>query len=277
MRATLNGLEDIDWGHTHPNNVEGAEIPRLLRDLASGEGEAYRLADALLHQDTRFGGAAQAVPFLIELSGADETLNRPLLLRLAAGIGAPVEPDLLDVPFDRARLDSVSDDDLWSEDSDLLDGFAAMCAQDGRAAWLAALPQVSVLIDDSDPDVSIAAMSVLAAEEGLPTEHEVRLRRALVGVDPIGWHAALALGHLAERQRLSTESIRELEKLLHSEKLVHRTAAAFALAFAQDLDERVFDALVEAQDRFEELSKEKCRFDQALMGVVARAISRAAG
>lgn len=277
MRAKLEGLEDIAWDHTHPNNAHGVEIPRLLRDLANGGEQAYRLADALLHQDTRFGGAAEAIPFLIELAGADETLNRPHLLRLAAGIGAPVEPHLRDVPFDRTHLEAVSDDELWSEGGDLLDGFAAMCAQDGRAAWFAALPRVSILVDDSAADVSMAAMCLLASEHELPVEHEVRLRRALERVDPICWHAALALGHLAERCALSADSIRELEKFLTNDKLVHRTAAAFALAFAQDFDKKVFDALAEAQQRFLELSKEECHFEQALMGIVARAIWRVTG
>lgn len=277
MRAKLEGLEHIAWEHTHPNNADGVEIPRLLRDLVNGGEQVYRLADALLHQDTRFGGAAESIPFLIELAGADETLNRPHLLRLAAGIGAPVEPHLRDIPFDRTHLAAVSDDELWSEDGDLLDGFAAMCAQDGRAAWLAVLPRVSMLVDDSAAEVSIAAMCVLAAEEALPADHEVRLRRALGRVDPVCWHGALALGHLAERRKLSADTVGELEKFLAHDRLVHRTAAAFALAFAQDIDERVFDALAEAQERFEELSNEECHFEQALMGMVVRAVRRVVG
>jgi hypothetical protein len=275
MRANLEGLESVAWERTHPNHLEGAEIPKLLRDLARGERKLYNLADALLHQDTRFGGAAEAIPFLIELAESDETPDRASLLRLAAGIGAPVEPALRDIPFDRARLDAVGSDELWSEEGELLDGFAAMCAHDGRSAWLGVLSRVSRLVGDPATDVSTTAMCVLAVEDGLPPEHEVRLGRAMAAIDPVCWHAALALGHLAERRSLSAESIRELEKFLAHDNLVHRTAAAFSLAFARDVDEVVFDALGEAQQRFAELSKEECHFDQALMGMVSRAIQRA--
>jgi len=68
------------------------------------------------------------------------------------------------------------------------------------------------------------------------------------------------------------ESIRELEQFLTHDNLVHRTAAAFSLAFARDVDEAVFDALAEAQRRFAELSQAECHFDQPLMGMISKAI-----
>lgn len=104
MRAALAGLHEIDWGTLHPNNASGSEIPRLLRAWRDGVGfEAvpsrdstpYRLTDMLLHQGTRFGGAAEALPFLLELAAADETPQRAQLIYFAAGIGAP--DDLVDV------------------------------------------------------------------------------------------------------------------------------------------------------------------------------------
>ncbi len=274
MRAKLAGLEKVAWGRTHPNNASGVEIPQLLRERAHGVDPTYRLADALLHQDTRFGGAAEAVPFLIELASANETPDRAFLLRLAAGIGAPVEPHLSGIPFDRARIEAVSDDELWSEDSELLDGFAAMSAQDGRAAWLAALPSVSMLVDDEAGDVRIAAMCVLAVESGLPPEHEVRLRHAMGAADPVCWHAALALGHLAERVRLAPESIHELNGLLAHQAPIRRATAAFALAFVPERDERALEALAQTRHEFEVLSKEPCQFEQALMGMFSRALQR---
>jgi hypothetical protein len=56
-----------------------------------------------------------------------------------------------------------------------------------------------------------------------------------------------------------------------------RAAAAFALAFARPLDDRLFDVLAEANVGFTELSLLKCHFEQPLMGMLSRAIERALG
>ncbi|HYQ02352.1 MAG TPA: hypothetical protein VER96_26950 [Polyangiaceae bacterium] len=192
MRARLQGLDEIAWHRTHPNNASGADLPRLIRSVAAGNVHKFKLWDALLHQGTRFGGAAEALPFLIELASADETPERPALVWLAAGVGAPVE-------------------------------------------------------------------------------EEARLRRLLCRGGELGWHGALALGCLAEHRALSQESVDQLAELLEHAVLVQRVAAACALAFARSSDERVFDVLASTDEHFAELSRMRCRFEQPLMGMVARA------
>jgi hypothetical protein len=282
MRARLQGLDEIAWDQTHPNNASGVELAGLIRDVAAGHMRHFKLRDALLHQGTRFGGAAEALPFLLELARADETPERAVLVELAAGIGAPVEEYLREFRFDRAGIAALTDEELWNgedDNLDLLNGFAAMCALDGRNAWLVALPQVSELMEDPDMDVQLAALCALAREEAVPVEHEARLRRALDCGGELGWHAALALGCLAEHRALLRESVDKVEELLGHAVLVQRVAGACALAFAYShdqllADERVFDVLASTDEHFAELSRMRCRFEQPLMGMVARARAR---
>lgn len=280
MRAALAGLEDIDWGTLHPNNAPGTEIPGLLRAWRDGIGfgavpsrasTPHRLTDMLLHQGTRFGGAAEALPFLIELAAADETPQRPQLIYFAAGIGAPVEEHLQQSTFDRDLYARLSDEELWDQDVDVIDPFAAMCAQDSRGAWLAYLERVSELVDDADAEVRIAAVVVLAPERIIGNSHEPRLRRALASESDLGWHAALALGYRAEQATLELATTERLAEELSSPVLVRRASAAFALTLAGRTIDGLVDVLAETEQRYAELSLADCRFQQALTGMLARA------
>ena len=56
MRATLDGMEEVDWASTKPNNLDGSEVPGLLREWAQATEQdecppypspSYRLYDAL--------------------------------------------------------------------------------------------------------------------------------------------------------------------------------------------------------------------------------------
>ncbi len=276
VRAALLGLEDVNWASTRPNQVQGAELPTLIRELSFSSAGFPQIADALLHQGSRFGGAAEALPFLIELASADETPARPQLVQLAAGIGAPVEPALTKVPFDRNTLSQVSDEVLCDDERyDLLNGFAAMWAIDGRAAWCRALPRVSKLVDDADPNVRLAAICALAGEPELPAAHHERLARALDAPGAVGWHAALGLAKLTRFTALSTDTTAKLEAMLHSDSLTRRVAAGVALAHAQPLDDRLVSVLAEAEVHFTELSQLRCHFEQPLMGMVSAAIEAA--
>lgn len=286
MRARLEGLEELDWATLHPNGRSGTEIPRLLRDWARGVGfdgapreqTAYRLFDMLLHQGTRFGGAAEALPFLIELASAGETPERAWLVRLAAGIGAPVEPWLAEIRFDRELYARLSDDALWDhEDVEVLDGFAAMCAVDARAAWLNQLGRVSELVGDADEEVRIEAMVALAPEGAVSAEHEGRLRAALECRSDVGWHAALALGMRAQKVPLEPATLVRLEEMLGETAFIRRVCAAYALVHAGSITDAARSALAEADKRFTELGALPCRFEQALTGILSTARRSTAG
>lgn len=61
---------------------------------------------------TRFGGVAGAMPFLVELACDPETRERPLRIRLIAGLGARVESGLQTHPFDRVAIAAMGDDEF---------------------------------------------------------------------------------------------------------------------------------------------------------------------
>lgn len=173
MRASLLGMGAVDWAAMKPNNLDGKEIPALLRqwaraheqdEYAAYQSPSYRLHDALLHQGTRFGGAAEALPFLVEMALADETPWRPMLVRLIVGIGEPLDFPA-DTPYDRDLIMRLTPEELWEGDIDVINGFAVMCATEGRQAWLENAARMEPLLDDPDPVVRDVVCRALAALE----------------------------------------------------------------------------------------------------------------
>lgn len=174
MRTQLEDLDSVDWGSLKPNNLSGEELPGLLRAWANAapsrvypprKSPPYRLADAVLHQGTRFGGAAEVLPFLVEMALADETRWRASLVHLIVGIGEPVDPSW-DFPYDADEIAKLSADELWDlGGEDLLNGFAMMCAVQGREAWLRHAGRLKPLLDDPDPDVASIVRGATASLE----------------------------------------------------------------------------------------------------------------
>ncbi len=240
MTAKLRGLDGIDWTRTHPNG-DPAEIPRQLRRWALGQGfEANPreappdvLGDLLVHQETRFDGGAQALPFLVELALEPDTRARATLVQLASAIGAPVEHDSQGVEIDRAAIAALSDEELFSGTfPELSAAYLVMCEVDGRNAWLEELHRLSPLVEDGDPDVQRVAIAALASEATVPVEHEARLLRVMKADGDLGWRGTLALGLLGEARGLQALTLEDLRQRLEHEDLVQRVTAACALALA---------------------------------------------
>lgn len=167
----------MDWASLKPNNLDGEELPELLRQWAQANEHDeyppyrspwYRLDDAVQHQGTRFGGAAEVLPFLIEMALADETPWRASLVQLIVGIGEPVDPSW-DFPYDADELAKLTAEELWAPDDDddfeRVNGFAMMCAVEGRKAWLTHAERLRPLTDDPDPEVASIVRDALASLE----------------------------------------------------------------------------------------------------------------
>ena len=290
MRANLSGLDDLPWHtfHTNHGTAEKARVPRLLRicaDAAPGttyppyRSPYYLLGDILCHQGSRFGGAAETLPFLIELAEADETAERPALLRLAAEIGAPLGWEA-DVPFDREVLCSISEEELWAEDSEHVDAAGAMWAVDARNTWVGELDRVSRLLEDESEPLRLAAMDVLLEESTVPAQHETRLVRCCQEDGSVAWHAAIALGFLGVNTPLADETLSHLRSMLADETYLHRLAAAIGLVLGRPdsapvsgpVSEAVIEVLRESVERHAELSAETSyAFSPSLPGIAARA------
>src|SRR5688572_30578809 len=91
-RAVLEGLEAVDWTRLSHAYGPAADVPGLLRQLASTDAEArgaalYELYGNIYHQGTVYEATAHAVPFLVELLRAPELPDKEALLGLLQAIG----------------------------------------------------------------------------------------------------------------------------------------------------------------------------------------------
>jgi HEAT repeat protein len=83
----LEGLDEIDWARLHDCYGTAAELPQLLRDLASDDERArYDAMDYLFtdiwHQGSVYEASRYTVPFLIELAENPSVQQRPMILWL---------------------------------------------------------------------------------------------------------------------------------------------------------------------------------------------------
>jgi hypothetical protein len=87
----LEGLGSVDWGRLSHAYGEATNVPEMLRGLASEDrDERENALDGLFwtihHQGTIYDSTAHAVPFLLELAGNPDVLDRDRILDLLAAI-----------------------------------------------------------------------------------------------------------------------------------------------------------------------------------------------
>ena len=87
----IDNLDDIDWGSLSHAHGEAADVPGLLRSLASTDPKVrqepiYELFGNIWHQGTVYPATAAAVPFLYELLTAPDVEDKPSIAHLLACI-----------------------------------------------------------------------------------------------------------------------------------------------------------------------------------------------
>lgn len=228
------------------------------------------IADALVHQGTRFGGAAESLPIIVAIAADEASVGREYAVQLVSRLGAKVEPELAELEFDRERLSRVRPSEVGDDEIEVLDALAAMWASDARSAWIDQAAAVSILITDSDPKVALAALVAFEDEIVSPPRHQERLRKAADDAGQLGWHALLALGFAADVEPLESQSEQRLRAELSNGGL-RSVCAAVALA-RESRDADVLRALRRATADHAELSKHTTAFERPLMGMVEQAL-----
>lgn len=89
VAPVLENLDAIDWKTLTHAYGEASDVPKLIRALASDhagkrEGALDALFSTIWHQGTVYPASAHAVPFLIELVGAESQEDLPAILELLA-------------------------------------------------------------------------------------------------------------------------------------------------------------------------------------------------
>lgn len=90
QQTPLLGLDDIPWSELSHAYGEASDVPALLRQLASDDGNPmHELYGNIFHQGTRYQATPYAVPFVAEVALNPECTNRldamELLVSLAIG------------------------------------------------------------------------------------------------------------------------------------------------------------------------------------------------
>lgn len=166
----LEGLDSVDWGRLTHAYGDAADVPDLIRALASDdEGERGEALDELFgniwHQGTVYEATAFAVPFLIELladasvEGKGEIL--PLLACIAEGHSyIDVHAGLLD----RMGTGPRSSQEEADREAELARELGWVRA--AREAVEAGVGTYLDLLDDDDPEVAVQAAYALGRCRG---------------------------------------------------------------------------------------------------------------
>ncbi|MEV6104369.1 PBS lyase [Streptomyces sp. NPDC051940] len=214
----LSGVEEVDWASMEHAYGSAAEVPGMLRGLASADPAERDVAldgmyGAVHHQGDVYDSTLACIPFLFELVTQESVPERGRLVELLVSIGGgdgALEPGDEDEDEDFDGEDEDGDDDLdgeFDEDDDWEANFAmaaaALRAGSGAFVELAA---------DRDAGVRTAAPGALVVfhedpgavldllRERLAVEPERAVRLALVR----------ALGLLPRRSEALTPQVTEL-------------------------------------------------------------------
>lgn len=193
----LENLDTIDWKSLTHAYGEASDVPKLIRALASDhagkrEGALDALFSTIWHQGTVYPASVHAVPFLIELVGAEGQEDLPAILELLAHLATG-----------SSYLDAHQHLEVFAEER-AAPGFTDRVAEEltfVRAAKAAVLRGVGVYarrLRHHEPAVRIAAAYLL----GLCPDERARssLRAAIEDeAEPaVRAVAAFALGSVAD-------------------------------------------------------------------------------
>ncbi|MBT2401875.1 hypothetical protein [Streptomyces sp. ISL-100] len=207
----LEGLGAVDWRELEPVRPDrpATDVPKVLRriaraDATTGQNAVDRaygdLQDLLVAPDRVTDAGTAALPFLVDLAVDPDTVARP---------------DLVDV------LAGLADNDATGE--------AGALDPEWNAAWRRQWPRLRTLLRDEDPVMRRAALQLIAGRT-VPLLEQWREETDL----SVRVTVLLALGEAAAAEGLTGATVAEVRAVLdhvhHGEDPVLRVAAVIATA-----------------------------------------------
>lgn len=296
----LEELDSVDWSHYYDAYGSAADIPGLIRALTSPDnavrGRAcFDLMNNLAHQGTRWEASHLAVPFLCELVKDPSTPDRSSVVTCMFGIA--LGDNWLDdstLPYPSRRFDAVQSmiaadyhhitatmydtvDEQSSDNAAILDKLALIWERDAYTAMSKYAQELLTLGMDDDPAVVRYTISSIPWFPDIHRDAVPVLIRLLSTHPSIETRstAALAAGLLHVPDHDLIESIVQ-NTLDSAQPHLLQLAGAVALAFLKgaDVDSRVLDILVDAEDWREEINVvgDGIPYPRALMGFRSTAL-----
>lgn len=149
MPLMLETLDDVAWDKLSHAYGPAADVPALLRSLASADAETrsqarYELYGNIFHQGTRYEASAYAVPFLVELALEPSVPERPEIVVLLTDLAIGYPYDYMVSPFPVAELRSA------------VGGFDAAWRAEASARYLAWVQDVETRQPPNEVERTIA-------------------------------------------------------------------------------------------------------------------------
>ena len=193
----LDNLDDIEWSSLKHAHGVAADVPALLRSLASTEPKVREesieeLFGNIWHQGTVYAATAAAVPFLYELLAASDVEDKPSIAHLLASIadGSGFLEVHAAVEFGGVTWSKILSDKGRSLEDEL--AREATVVHSVRRAASAGLRHLLVYLGAAEPEIrrSVAtalgnypehqAWSLPAIEVAVESEQDEEVQEALV-------------------------------------------------------------------------------------------------
>ncbi|MFB7241134.1 PBS lyase [Streptomyces populi] len=188
----FRGIDEVDWASMEHAYGSAADVPELLRGLASPLPQERETAldgmyGAVHHQGDVYDSTLASIPFLFALAGHPGLPDRGGIVELLASIGGSDDGDALGDDEDGEDGEDESGD---GQDEDFEDDNHAMAHAAVRAGAAVFLD----LVTDGDPEVRRAAPSALVRFHGEPPRVLALLRERLRDEPEDGVRPALVEG-----------------------------------------------------------------------------------
>ncbi|MFE1289416.1 HEAT repeat domain-containing protein [Streptomyces sp. NPDC058751] len=159
----FRGIDEVDWASMEHAYGSAADVPELLRGLASPlpqerEAALDGMYGAVHHQGDVYDSTLASVPFLFELAGRTELPDRGGVVELLASIGGPDDGDAFGEGADGSGEDGGREAEESGDDNHAM----------ARAAVRAGAALFPDLVTDHDPEVRRAVLSALVRFHGEP-------------------------------------------------------------------------------------------------------------
>ncbi|MFI0961612.1 HEAT repeat domain-containing protein [Streptomyces sp. NPDC021080] len=169
----FRGIDEVDWASMEHAHGSAADVPELLRGLASPlpqerEAALDGMYGAVHHQGDVYDSTLASIPFLFALAGHTELPDRDGIVELLASIGGPDDGDAFGGTFEDASGDSVEGGEDEAAGRRAAEGSEDDNHAMARAAVRAGAAVFLDLVTDGDPEVRRAAPSALVRFHGEP-------------------------------------------------------------------------------------------------------------
>ncbi|MFD5812757.1 HEAT repeat domain-containing protein [Streptomyces sp. NPDC127038] len=169
----FRGIDEVDWASMEHAYGSAADVPELLRGLASPLPQERETAldgmyGAVHHQGDVYDSTLAAIPFLFTLAGHPGLPDRGGIVELLASIGAPEDADGLAHGAGDTTDGEDGENHEGDEDDEDRDGLGDDNRAMARAAVRAGAGLFLELVTDADPEVRRAAPSALVRFHGEP-------------------------------------------------------------------------------------------------------------